>query len=175
MFETYYANETEIPFYAIKELLTDCETDFRSSSWLTIKCIENDKNILNYCKSQLTKENYAALNSLVSNIRRGNLHTGNCKFAMIHDLLKSAVNSSGLKPTLSKFDRIATSRIWGKPLAIGIILLAFISCMVRPLCCYMGSYANTGTNILRRQRHTCFNRYFTLHVYYDGNYRKSIR
>ena len=130
MFETYYANETEIPFYAIKELLTDCETDFRSSSWLTIKCIENDKNILNYCKSQLTKENYAALNSLVSNIRRGNLHTGNCKFAMIHDLLKSAVNSSGLKPTLSKFDRIATSRIWGKPLAIGIMLLAFIVSMI---------------------------------------------
>lgn len=130
LFETYYANETEIPYYTVKELLAGCETDFRSSSWLTVKCIENDKNILNYCKSQLSKENYTALNSLVSNIRRGNLHTGNCKFAIIHDLLKSAVNSSGSKPVLSKFDRIATSRIWGKPLAIGIMILAFVVSML---------------------------------------------
>ena len=129
-FEAYYANETEIPYFAVKELVSDCQTDFRSESWLAIKCIENDKNILTYCKAQLSKEKYSSLTSLVTNVRRGGLHTGNCKFAIIHDLLKTAVNAPSVKPVLSKFDRIATSRIWGKPLAIGIMLLSFILSMV---------------------------------------------
>ncbi|MBO5208345.1 MAG: 50S ribosome-binding GTPase, partial [Lachnospiraceae bacterium] len=90
LFESYYANETDIPYYAVKEIVSDCQTQFRSDFWLAIKCIENDQNILNYCQEHLSKEKYNALSALIADIKRGNLHTGNCKFAMIHDLLKSA-------------------------------------------------------------------------------------
>ena len=130
IFESYYANESEIPYYAVKELVTDCQSDFRSSLWLATKCIEQDHNILLYCKAHLSKEKYSALSSLVNNVKRGNLYTGNCKFAIIHDLLKAAVNSTNQKPALSKFDRIAISRVWGKPLAVGVMLLAFAFSMV---------------------------------------------
>lgn len=130
IFESYYANETEIPYYTVKEIVSGCHTGYRSASWLAVKCIENDKNILEYCQSQLSKENFAALSSAAGDIRRGSLHTGNCKFALIHDLIKTAVNSSESKPVLSKFDRIATSRIWGKPLAVGIMLLSFVVSMI---------------------------------------------
>ena len=130
VFESYYANETEIPYYTVKEIVSDCHTGYRSASWLAVKCIENDKNILAYCKSQLSKENFTALSSAVDDVRRGSLHTGNCKFALIHDLIKTAVNSTDTKPALSKFDRIATSRIWGKPLAVGIMLLSFVVSMI---------------------------------------------
>lgn len=130
VFESYYANETEIPYYTVKELVSGCHTDYRSASWLAVKCIENDKNILTYCKSQLSKEGYNSLASVIVDIRRGNLHTGNCKFALIHDLIKTAVNAPAVKPVLSKFDRIATSRIWGKPLAVGIMLLSFVLSMI---------------------------------------------
>lgn len=126
-FENYYANETDIPYFAVKELVSECAGKFRSANWLAIKCIENDQNIINYCKAHLSKENFSTLSTIIANIRRGNLHTGNCKFAIIQDLLKSAVNSSKKTQTLSKFDRIATSRIWGKPLAICIMLLAFVA------------------------------------------------
>lgn len=129
-FEAYFANETSIPYFAVKELVSDAVTEFRSSHWLAVKCIENDKNILNYCKSCLSKENFTSLSALVWDIKRGNLHTGNCKFAIIHNLLKTAVNSSNVKPVLSKFDRIATSRVWGKPLAVGVMLLAFMVSMI---------------------------------------------
>ena len=129
-FETYYASETQIPYFAVKELVNEAETKFRSSFWLTIKCIENDTNILEYCKNHLAKDKFAALNTIIEDTKRGNLYTGNCKFAMIHDLLNSAVNSPSQKRTLSKFDRIATSRIWGKPLAIGVMLLAFVVAMI---------------------------------------------
>jgi ferrous iron transport protein B len=130
LFESYYANDTNIPYYGVKELVSECQSEFRSDYWLAIKCIENDKNILSYCKSCLSKENYAALSSLINDIKRGNLYTGNCKFAIIHGLIKSSVNAKASKPVLSRFDRIATSRIWGKPLAIGIMLLAFVFAMI---------------------------------------------
>lgn len=130
LFESYYANETEIPYFAVKEIVSECKTEFRSDYWLAIKCIENDKNVLTYCKSCLSKENYNSLASITGDIKRGTLHTGNCKFALIHDVIKTAVNSSNEKPALSKFDRIATSRLWGKPLAIGIMLFAFVAAMM---------------------------------------------
>ena len=130
VFESYYANETEIPYYTVKELVSGCHTGYRSASWLAVKCIENDKNILTYCKTQLPKESYNSLASVIADIRRGNLHTGNCKFALIHDLIKTAVNAPAFKPVLSKFDRIATSRIWGKPLAVGIMILSFVLSMI---------------------------------------------
>lgn len=130
LFESYYVNETDIPFYAIKDLLADCQTEFRSDYWLAIKCIENDKNILTYCKSRMNKEDYASLTASVADIKRGSLHTGNCKYAMIHDVIKNATSSSQKKPALSKFDRIATSKRWGRPLAIAIILGAFMLAMM---------------------------------------------
>lgn len=130
LFEGYYGQETELPYYAVKELVSDCQTNFRSAFWLVIKCLENDKNILDYCKEHLPKEKFSALSALLSDTKKGNLHTGNCKFAIIHDILKSAVNASTQKPVLSKFDKIATSRTWGKPLAVGIMILAFALSMI---------------------------------------------
>lgn len=130
LFETYYAKETAIPYFTIKELVMDIETEFRSAYWLAIKCAENDKNILDYCKQNLTKDKYSALIGILSETKHGNLYTGNCKFAIIHDLLKSAVNAPVEKRKLSKFDKIATSRIWGKPLAICVMLLAFVFSMI---------------------------------------------
>lgn len=129
-YESYYAKETEIPYFTVKELVADAETQFRSSFWLAIKCIENDSNILDYCQETLSKDNYITLSNIISDTKRGNLYTGNCKFAIIHDLIKSAVNSPAKKRTLSKFDKIATSRIWGKPIAIGVMLLAFVFSMI---------------------------------------------
>ena len=129
-FESYYTNETDIPYFPVKEVVSECAGKFRSANWLAIKCIENDKNIINYCKAHLSKEKYATLSAILADIKRGNLHTGNCKFAIIHDLLKSAVDSSNKPKDLSKFDRIATSRTWGKPLAIGIMILAFAASMI---------------------------------------------
>lgn len=136
-FESFFANETSIPYFAVKELVAPAETEFRSGHWLAVKCIENDKNILSYCQSALPKDSYNSLTSLLANTKRGTLYTGNCKFAIIHSLLKSALKSTNTKPVLTKFDRIATSRIWGKPLAIGVMLLSFVLAMAiaTPIMC----------------------------------------
>ena len=83
-----------------------------------------------YCKGSLPKDKYTALDALISDTKRGNLYTGNRKFAIIHDLVKAAVNAPAEKPALSKFDKIATSRIFGKPLAVGIMLLSFMAAMI---------------------------------------------
>ncbi|MBQ6993209.1 MAG: ferrous iron transport protein B [Lachnospiraceae bacterium] len=129
-YKRYFSSETQLPYFAVKELVSDCATSFRSPHWLAVKCMENDKNVLTFCKAGLSKEKYAALTALTRDIKRGSLYTGNCKFAIIHDLTKAAVNSPTKKPVLSKFDRIATSRIWGKPLAIGVMLLSFAVAMI---------------------------------------------
>jgi ferrous iron transport protein B len=53
---------------------------------------------------------------------------GKCKFKWIQSVLKGVVISDlRSKPTLNSFDRIATHHIWGKPLAIVLLILGLIA------------------------------------------------
>lgn len=97
-----------------------------SPLWLAVKCLEKD----------------AVVQAKVKEARRGQqpdfsalpdegLRTGDCKFQWIRQLLAAAVQGGRTGRTaLSRFDRLATSRRWGKPIAIGMILLAIVASMV---------------------------------------------
>ena len=99
--------------------------------WLAVKCMENDSVVLKMVQEFIAPEKYAQLSSLLKDCMDGNLLTGNCKFDWVHNLLSTAVKKENQnKPLLSKFDKLATSRILGKPIAIGIILLAIVATMI---------------------------------------------
>lgn len=99
--------------------------------WLAVKCIEKDAVVLNRVKSAVSGERAEELEKILEECGDGNLLTADCKFNWIHELVEAAVKREGKnKEILSRFDRVATSRIWGKPIAIGIILLALAASMV---------------------------------------------
>jgi ferrous iron transport protein B len=104
--------------------------DNYSPHWLAIKLIEGDAAILEKVKSGLEPKAYLKTQKIRSSIRNGPLQTGGCKFQWIDELLSDTLVQEQDKPLLSKFDRLATHRRWGKPLAILIILLGLVASFI---------------------------------------------
>lgn len=95
-----------------------------SPMWLAVKCMEQDQNVM-------AKPEVAEHIQELPEMKEGGLLTGESKFAWIQELVKSTVTHKQKgNAVLGKFDRIATSRIWGKPLAIGVIFLGLALSMV---------------------------------------------
>jgi ferrous iron transport protein B len=104
--------------------------DNYSSHWLAVKLIEGDTAILEKVKGALEPEAYQKVQMILSSIRNGPLHTGGCKFRWIDELLSDTLVQKQEKPLLSRFDRLATHRRWGKPLAVLIILLGLVASFI---------------------------------------------
>ena len=104
--------------------------DNYSTFWLATKLIEGDTAILEKVNNTLEAEVYQGVEVILSSIRNGPLHTGGCKFQWIDELLSDTLVQKHEKPLLSKFDRLATHRRWGKPLAVIIILLGLIASFI---------------------------------------------
>ncbi|MGI6333503.1 MAG: ferrous iron transport protein B [Saccharofermentanales bacterium] len=103
--------------------------DNYSAAWLTIKLIEGDAAVLEKIKESLPGA-YQEVQTILSSVQNGALHTGGCKFQWIDELLGEALVQKQKRPLLSKFDRLATHRRWGKPLAVLIILLGLIASFI---------------------------------------------
>lgn len=114
--------------------------DNYSPSWLATKLIENDSDVLTKIKGVLSDDKFQELDKLLSMVEKGALETAGCKFQWIDDLLRDTLIQKDKRPILSKFDRIATHRKCGKPLAILIILLGLIASFIpaTPIM-YLGS------------------------------------
>ncbi len=104
--------------------------DNYSAPWLATKLIEGDIAILEKVNNTLEAEASQEAEVILSSIRNGPLHTGGCKFQWIDELLSDTLVQKHEKPLLSKFDRLATHRRWGKPLAVIIILLGLIASFI---------------------------------------------
>lgn len=65
---------------------------------------------------------YTAIEKKLSDVKDGNLLTGDCKFQWIDKLVNENVTSKKNKLLRSRFDKAATSKRWGKPIAIGMIV-----------------------------------------------------
>lgn len=102
-----------------------------SSMWLTTKLLEKDEPAMEIVRSSVDTNVVNKIESILNKIQNGNLLTGDCKFKWIDSILKGNVKSEKkANNQISKFDNIATSRVWGKPLALGIIILGIIISLV---------------------------------------------
>ncbi|MEA5085130.1 MAG: ferrous iron transport protein B [Lachnospiraceae bacterium] len=119
------------PFKQLLELLPKDGVGAFSSSWLAAKLLEEDNHAMQLVKSKVDSGCWKEIETVLSSVKNGNLLTADCKFKWIEILLKNSVKKPQDKHgRMSRFDRIATSRIWGKPLAVGIIILGLILSMV---------------------------------------------
>ena len=98
--------------------------------WLAAKVMEGDAPVTARVEELLAAGDRAKFQQLASAVKDGALHTGQCKFDWIDSLLDRAVSGKKRFEGLSKFDRLATSKRWGKPLAVAIILLGLIASFV---------------------------------------------
>lgn len=113
------------------ELLPQDGIEAYSPMWLAIKLMENDTVIKRKVKEVTGSEVWSQIESVLKKITKGSLLTGSCKFQWIDTLLsKSVKETKKYDQTQSKFDHIATSRLWGKPLAITIILAGLVVSLV---------------------------------------------
>lgn len=117
-------------FTGIKELMPQTGMGQYSDYWLAAKLMEGDIPVTARVKDLLKPEDRRALEQQLSQIKNGALLTGECKFAWIDRLLKGAVQGEKRTASLGKFDRIATSRRYGKPLAVAIILLGLVASFI---------------------------------------------
>lgn len=128
--EKYRAIDNDV-YDQLLALMPEAGIGNLSPAWLAVKLIEKDANVLAKVKNVLSEAENREVERILTTVENGALHTAGCKFQWIDELLKDArVEQKDKKPMLSKFDRIATHRRWGKPLAILIILLGLIASFI---------------------------------------------
>lgn len=132
--ERLYGSGTRAGDYAdAKRLVPEDGMGQYSAQWLATKLLEGDQVVAAQVDAA---QGSSAAQAFVQNTKDGSLYTSDCKFAWIGSLLDDTVKrpktTAGL---LTRFDRIAISGRWGKPLAIGIVLLAIVAamCVAAPL------------------------------------------
>ena len=125
-----YQNTIGAAFDEIKALLPADGIGIYSSTWLTAKLIEQDKLARSLVKETVDAGTYTAIEKKLSDVKDGNLLTGDCKFQWIDKLVNETATSKKNKLLRSRFDKAATSKRWGKPIAIGMIVLGLICSMV---------------------------------------------
>ena len=116
-----YQNTIGAAFDEIKALLPADGIGIYSSTWLTAKLIEQDKLARSLVKETVDASTYTAIEKKLSDVKDGNLLTGDCKFQWIDKLVNENVTSKKNKLPRSRFDKAATSKRWGKPIAIGLM------------------------------------------------------
>lgn len=99
-----------------------------SDHWLASKLVEGDVLAARMVDS-LSGDNAGMDFSL--NACDGSLYTSECKFRWIEELLSDAVTrKKSVSEVLTRFDRLAISRRWGKLIALGIIILGIAASMI---------------------------------------------
>lgn len=102
--------------------------DQYSTAWLAAKLLEGDSVVAHKVSAVSDKE---AVKAFLAENPDGGLYTSDCKFAWIESVLFGVVTKTRKdSQLLSKFDRAAISKRWGKAIAIGIVLLGIILSMV---------------------------------------------
>ncbi len=124
--------ETIKGYQEICELIPEDTLPGYSPMWIAVKALEGDKVVIAKLKAAIDADSFTKIEE-IRNSAQGAVATGGCKFAWIDDVLDKAVRSQEKKVTLSKLDRIYTSRIWGKPAVILTVLLGLIASFIPAL------------------------------------------
>lgn len=102
--------------------------DQYSPAWLAAKLLEGDSVVAHKVSAVSDKE---AVKAFLAGNPDGSLYTSDCKFVWIENILSGVVTKTKKdSQLLTRFDRAAISKRWGKAIAIGIVLLGIILSMV---------------------------------------------
>lgn len=128
LFRLFSEGESKALYAEALELVPKTGIDRFSKEWLAIKLLEQDEVV---SAKIAVKAGIEPVRKFVSAAKDGALYAGDCKFAWIETVLDGvAVKTKEPSKLLTRFDRAAIHRFWGKPIAIGIIILGLIMSMI---------------------------------------------
>lgn len=118
-------------FSELAGLLSEYGDDACSSMWLTVKLLEGDRAVSAQVEQMTDAGTWRQIEKLLENQKDGILIASDCKFQWLHEIVEQSVaTEDSARPVRSRFDRLATSKRWGKPIAVGIILGGLILSML---------------------------------------------
>lgn len=122
--ELYKNGEQKAAYIEALALVPDNGLEKYSPEWLASKLLEGDNAVINKLSAASDR---TALKKFAESNPNGSLYTSDCKFEWIDSLLSDTVTKAKkTSEILSKFDRAAISKRWGKLISIGIVLLGII-------------------------------------------------
>ncbi len=95
--------------------------------------LEGDKEIIEVMKDSLGQVKWNTVERITGENGSGALIVADSRYKWIQKILTSAVKRPDREKTLamrSKFDRVATHPIWGKFIALGVIIIALMGAMI---------------------------------------------
>ncbi len=117
----------------LKTLIPEGIMSGYSSMWMAAKAIEGDKVARKAIREALDASAVTKYETIISQFDKGALSTGESKFRWIDTLLDSVVNRVETKPVFGKFDRLITSKRWGKIIVILVVIAGLISSFIPAL------------------------------------------
>lgn len=111
-------------------LLPEGGVSVYSSNWIIMKLLEKDKVVSELMTVHIGREKADTLCKLYAEVKNGSLQTGDSKYKWIDAILQGNVKGEKSVPKRSRFDKLATSKRWGKPMAILMVLAGLMLSMI---------------------------------------------
>ena len=121
-------------YRSIKRILPAEGIGAYSGPWLVAKILEGDRLASNTVKLAISSSPWEEIRSVLKSVKAGSQDTARCRFDWIASLIRgkatSNADSDGKNPPRGRFDRLATNRRWGKPLALVLMFAGLIASFI---------------------------------------------
>ena len=115
----------------LESLIANLKCYNRERFWVASKLLENDSLVRSEVETAVTPEHWNQIKEILdSEGSDGGLLTGEAKYRFVSEILRDASSSCEKSVSLSRFDRIATHRIWGKIVAFFILVITLAVSMM---------------------------------------------
>lgn len=115
----------------LESLIANLKCYNRERFWVASKLLENDSLVRSEVETAVTPEHWNQIKEILdSEGSDGGLLTGEAKYRFVSEILRDASSSCEKPVSLSRFDRIATHRIWGKVVAFFILVITLAVSMM---------------------------------------------
>ena len=133
------------PVVALEKLLDGLDFGNREKFWMVSKILENDSLVCAEIKSSVAFERWNQIKKILNDEgSNGGLITGEAKYRFIADTLREVSSSIEKSTKLSRFDKLATHRIWGKFVAFFILVITLAVSMTIATPVILGCFAAQG-------------------------------
>ena len=125
----------------LENLIANMKFGNREKFWMASKLLENDSLVRSEVEAAVTPEHWNEIKEILdSEGTDGGLLTGEAKYRFVSEVLRDASSNDEKPVKLSRFDKIATHRIWGKFVAFFILVITLAVSMMIAVPVIAGSF-----------------------------------
>ena len=115
----------------LESLIENLKLGIREKFWMVSKLLENDSLVCFEVRNAVGEERWSEIQKILDERGTdGGLLTGEAKYRFVSEILRDASSSCEKTMSLSRFDKIATHRIWGKFVAFFILVITLAVSMM---------------------------------------------